>query len=120
MRKWLAMIWTLVSMSAWALAPQAPALSLDAIRSVESLVKMPPGVRSIASYNRFYAIKVEAGREMIWGTFLLTPLSPPPPTVHIVRPEDMPAIQDGGCSVVNLLYDIREAKITSIFCNGLA
>ena len=120
MRGWLAMIYTLMSISAWASAPQARTLSLDDIRRVETLVKMPPGAGSISGYNRFYAIKVEAGHEMIWGTFLLTNRSPPLPTIHIVRPEEMPAILDGGCSVVHLLYDIREAKITSIFCNGVA
>ena len=120
MRRRLTVICALLSVSAWAAAPQVRALSLDDIRRVESLVKMPPGAKSIASYNRFYAIKVENGREMIWGTFLLDTLRPPPPAVHIVAPEEMPVIQDGGCSVVNLLYDIREAKITAAFCNGLA
>jgi hypothetical protein len=117
MRRRLTMICTLLSVSAWAASPQLRALSLDDIRRVESLVKMPPGTKSIASYNRFYALTVEAGREVIWGVFLLRPT---PPTVHIVAPDQMPDVQDGGCSVVNVRYDLREAKITAAFCNGLA
>lgn len=119
MRKRLAVICTLLSVSAWA-APQMRSLSLDDIRRVESLVKMPPGARSIESYNRFYAIKVENGREIIWGKFFPTTSDLPPPTVHIVAAEKMPAgIQDGGCLQVNLFYDVRDAKITFIGCNGL-
>ena len=120
MRRRLTVICTLLSVSAWAASPQVRALSLDDIRHVESLVKMPPGAKSIANYNRFYALTVETGREVIWGVFVLDISRPTAPTVHIVAPDEMPAVQDGGCSVVNLRYDIREAKITAAFCNGLA
>jgi hypothetical protein len=121
MRKALATMCTflLVVLSADAKSP-LPAVSLDAIQRVESSVKMPPGAKPIANYNRFYTTEIR-GRQMILGAFLLDSPGPhgTPPAVHIVVPQDMPTVFDGGCAVVHLQYDIRAARIVTIFCNGL-
>ncbi|HWX65502.1 MAG TPA: hypothetical protein VNZ27_03650 [Rhodanobacter sp.] len=41
------------------------------------------------------------------------------PGVRVVSPEKAPKILDGGCSVVNLKYDVEKKKVLAIFCNGV-
>tara|TARA_B100000678_G_C17986325_1_gene413108 strand:- start:119 stop:499 length:381 start_codon:yes stop_codon:yes gene_type:complete len=33
---------------------------------------------------------------------------------------DLPAVNDGGCSVVNIVYDPKTERVESVKCNGLA
>ncbi len=37
-----------------------------------------------------------------------------------VREDELPLIADGGCYVINVVYDVRTAKIESVRCNGYA
>jgi hypothetical protein len=41
-------------------------------------------------------------------------------SVHITSEDKFPVIMDGGCGVVNFLYDVETAKFVSMGCNGLA
>ncbi len=40
--------------------------------------------------------------------------------IHIVAETGFPLIMDGGCSVVNLTYDVDTSRIVAIQCNGYA
>lgn len=34
--------------------------------------------------------------------------------------DSLPSVNDGGCSVVNVVFDRRKGKVKAVFCNGLA
>jgi hypothetical protein len=41
--------------------------------------------------------------------------------VYLVRSKkDFPAIFDGGCGIVSIVYSVKPAKIVSLACNGVA
>ena len=100
-----------------------------AIRTLESRIK-PGNIPKwgnghqplVAEYVRYYTGYLAGSHRMIRGEFV-----PPygskmrPPGVYVVsNVRDFPLIFDGGCGIVNLIYDVDEARITSLQCNGNA
>ena len=41
-----------------------------------------------------------------------------PPRIHRVRLDQLPGVNDGGCSIVNVVYDPGEDEIRAAWCNG--
>lgn len=85
------------------------------VAKVEANLILPAGSQPIGSYGRYYYGRLEHGRRVLVGEFVLEDSSP---GVHIIAPADAPRVLDGGCSVVNLVYDPAHKKVTSLFCNG--
>lgn len=96
------------------------------IRQLESVVRVPadPGWQPapLAKYRRYYTGITIHGHRMIQGELVLasTDEDGRPGVYPVGGVEDFPLIADGGCSVVNLLYDIAAKRITAITCNGYA
>jgi hypothetical protein len=75
-----------------------------------------PPPEKLAKYARFYAGVVVHDHKMIRGVLLLAPRT----RIEIVPEKGLPAIMDGGCGIINLLYDPKSARVVWITCNGLA
>lgn len=102
--------------------------SRAAAMQIEKLVRMPAGSQPLQSYARYYefveltrdnsALGAKAGDTVIAGTFVLADKPDHKPGIHPVPAGSAPQIFDGGCSVVNLLYNPRTQRMTEPFCNG--
>jgi len=95
------------------------------IAILESVAKVPGGYGHapipLEKYARYYVGVVINGRRMIRGEFDF-PNGPDGRRagVYIVGESGLPHTLDGGCSIVNLIYDPEAHKMVSIVCNGVA
>jgi len=39
-------------------------------------------------------------------------------TLRIVKKNDLPVVMDGGCSVINVEFELKSERVLSAFCNG--
>jgi hypothetical protein len=85
--------------------------------------KLGSGHRPIVTeYARYYAPYMAGDHRMIRGE-LVRPMGSnmKPAGIYVVDSEkDFPLIFDGGCSIVNLVYDVETARLVSLKCNGYA
>lgn len=85
---------------------------------IESQVAMPKGAGPLKDYSRFYA---EAPAGKIVGLYIRGGSGDLPAGARRwVRFDALPGIDDGGCSVVNIVFDLATRKVEKAFCNGLA
>lgn len=107
---------------------------LRAISALEAQIRTPAGapepIGPMADYARFYVGVTIGGRRMIRGELVHAPRECPQPVrdvgvfcayqagIHLN--EEFPSILDGGCGIVNLLYDPAARRIVWIRCNGVA
>ncbi len=77
-------------------------------------VRIPPD--NLQSYSRSYAGITVKGRRTIHGIYLHN-ISRSAGGIHIVGEKEIPHVNDGGCNVIELFYDVSADKITSILCN---
>jgi hypothetical protein len=107
-----------LAMMAQAAAQGAWTPDNNIIKRLEDSAKVP-GLGNdqipISKYVRYYAGTTQGGRKMIQGEWVV---SPEPPSIHVVEESALPRIVDGGCGIVNLLYDVEDARIVYIYCNG--
>jgi hypothetical protein len=110
---------------------QAWSLDMPAIQKLEANIKPNDypkwwyigDPRKLADYARYYAGYTEKGHHLIAGEFVQSLGFPneKAPGVHIVRSrKQFPVIDDGACSVVNVLWDADAEKMLSMKCNGRA
>lgn len=92
-------------------------------------------------YSRYYAGVTIKGRRMVRAEFAMpvyvnvvcrrtsagdalecdqAHVGSPKPRVYFVPEDKFPSLFDGGCSVVNMLYDVDADRLVSIACNGVA
>ena len=94
------------------------------IRRLEAAIHVPggPGSRNlpVALYARYYAGVTLAGRRTVVGELVSPGDVRQKAGIHIGSRSDFPGIDDGGCGVVNLVYDVQTARIVAIHCNGYA
>ncbi len=96
---------------------------LEASPRLNDLLKFSNGRQPIvAEYERYYYPYLVDGHRMIRGEFVVPFGSKMKPAgVYIVSSEkEFPIIFDGGCGIVNLVYDVEKAQLVSLACNGLA
>ncbi len=76
----------------------------------------------IAQYARYYVGYKANNHRMISGEFVLSMGSKSKPAgIYIVSSKiEFPTIFDGGCSVLHIIYDVDEAHLVSLKCNGFA
>jgi hypothetical protein len=77
---------------------------------------------ALSDYARYYTTDIVEGRQMIRGEFV-RPYGPPskPAGIYVVsKKRDFPLTFHGGCSVMNVLYDVEAARIVTLKCNGYA
>lgn len=99
-----------------ALQPADLPPTMQAVAQLERGLILPKDAYPLTAYTRHYATVRHGGRIMVRGVFVGGP-----PKVVIEKSEsDLPGIFDGGCHVVNILYDMKSLKIVQVFCNGYA
>ena len=66
------------------------------------------------------ALTLRPGKRVIVGVLLLPQIDTHggPPKIHRVRLDQLPAVSDGGCSIVNVVYDPGRDEILGAWCNG--
>lgn len=85
----------------------------------------PPGLEKLSRYYAGITIK---GRRMVRAEFTAftgvdvvnDQAHYDPPEVRVVPEDHFPVIFDGGCGVVNMLFDVAADRLVWIQCNGLA
>ena len=78
-------------------------------------------LRPLKDYARYYAFYLEDGHRRIAAEFVADPfVQEGAGGVHVVSSKDsFPAIADGGCSVVHVVYDVDTGKLVYFDCNGM-
>lgn len=109
------------------------------VARIESVVDLPSGARSLNEYDRFYARSTEEGRPVILGAYQRTwirdvaerhrrddpanwKMAAPQRVgeVYRVREADLPVATGGGCTVINLVYDVERQAVARVSCHGAA
>ena len=93
------------------------------IEALEAAIVMPPGAGPLSAYRRQYGGTLEAGRRVVYGRFYLPGFAGLPkdePPVTLLDHQPSPMVQDGGCAVVTLKFDVSAQRILWIQCNGEA
>ncbi len=93
------------------------------MQQIEQRVQLPSGAENLEKYARYYAMD---GSRVV-GIYI-TIVDPQnkyynlPIGQHrwIKDRRSLPSISDGGCMVVNVLYDSAAQKVEQASCNGLA
>lgn len=80
---------------------------------VEKTQRMPTGSAPVASYARFYAW-ADAERTKVTAIFVKSPT----PGRRWVGFDDLPATMGSGCSVIELIFDVKSGMIDSYCVNG--
>ncbi len=76
---------------------------------------------NIEGYARYYAGDTDNGHRVISGEFLRLNFGEGAAGIHILSDRrKFPVIFDGGCGVINFVYDLDSGKILSVRCNGVA
>ena len=90
---------------------------------IEQRVQLPADALNLDKYARYYA---SDGNRVI-GTYvtLVDPQNqyydlPTGKRRWLQDHRNLPAISDGGCSVVNVFYDPAIERVERVFCNGVA
>lgn len=98
---------------------QSATATLDAalIRKIESEMVMPADAKPVAAYTRFYRVGEIDGRAVIEGVYLISDASyyrarsipvEGISNAFIMKPDvDLPLILDGGCGVVEMVFDLK-------------
>jgi hypothetical protein len=86
---------------------------------IEAKTGIPSGA-PIASYDRFYAYAGDGGGKIVVAIYVRHDPGGPGKGRRWVAARDLPLIFDGGCSVVNLLFDLEADKVVKLSCNGRA
>jgi hypothetical protein len=112
---------TILALAAAAFASEGPRpanqpSTLRAAYELERMLVLPGNAHSLFEYTRYYAMVTYNGRAMVRGVFVGGPSK-----LIVVKSEaSLPLIMDGGCSVVNVLYDVMAHKVVRAACNGVA
>ncbi len=86
------------------------------VAALERVVRLPPAAEPIDAYARYYSLGAEDDRAILVGTYVLN--APDPPGRYI---RSVPVwVLDGGCSVVNVRFDLATRRVVGAFCNGVA
>jgi hypothetical protein len=101
-------------------APAASSIAPSVIRRIEKLVRLPPGAKPFAKYERYYTKVVVGGRDMISAEFIVPYwVDDNMPTAHVVNSEnDFPLYTDAGCYVIWFSYDIKRKRISNLSCES--
>ena len=94
---------------------QQQAATMDAI---EQQVRMPKEALAFRRYSRFYTA-AKSGE--VIGTYVASAHNDLPAGQRrwVKDIYQLPAIDDGGCGIVNVTFDPKTKRVTQVFCNGL-
>jgi hypothetical protein len=117
----ISLLSAIVQAQAW--SPDSAAIKkLEADIQSSNPPKLGGKVHDLTDYARYYAGYTEGGHRMIAGEFVIQRWANQKPAgVYIVANQGkFPVIFDGGCGIVNLVYDVDTSKLLSFNCNGVA
>lgn len=116
---------------------------------IEGQVQMPKKARDLAEYARYYApsrggkvqgvyllpfpeptVGLDQGCAEITGNSALrdVPCPPAPAQSEVLKAgqrrwvsneRNLPLINDGGCRVINVQFDLKTRKVEEVTCNGI-
>jgi hypothetical protein len=86
------------------------------IAALEEAIRLPEGSKALDQYRRFYAGKVDGRKHMIVAVLELDPSNA---AIRIVDLEHLPVVFDGGCSVVDVQYEVESGSFRSVRCHGV-
>ena len=89
--------------------------TLAQVTSLEAKLQLPAGARPIAEYARYYKGVVIQGRRLIEGYLLQGHGAP---GIYLKPFAD--EIDDGGCSVITVYFDVSADRVAGVSCNGYA
>jgi hypothetical protein len=75
-------------------------------------------VPMVSEYARYYAGDNSNGRRIVFAELVVLAPGAPSGTHLVATIADFPQISDGGCTVVNLIYDVDQDKVIGLRCNG--
>ena len=82
---------------------------------IEATRRMPAAAAPVAAYVRFYAW-ADIQKTKVTAVFVKSET----PGRRWVDFDDLPMVMDGGCRVVELVYDVKIGFIEDIYCHGAA
>ncbi len=79
-------------------------------------------VPAVSEYGRYYTGEAFDGRKMVFAELVSLDSGPQiEPGIHLVNSvAAFPGIEDGGCHVVSLVYDVDAARVIGLRCNATA
>lgn len=93
------------------------------MQQVEKNLQLPRGVENLKYYARYYS----KDKNLIVAIYIKWAEPGNPyydlPIGHrrwLNSHRDLPSISDGGCSIVNVVYDPKAPNEAEVFCNGVA
>lgn len=93
------------------------------MQRIEEQVKLPKGAERLEQYARYYA--TDGNRVVATYITLVDPANryydlPAGQQRWLDDHRNLPAVSDGGCSIVNVIYDLKVGSAPEAFCNGVA
>lgn len=93
------------------------------MQQIEERLQLPKGAERLEQYARYYA----PDKDRVVATFItvVDPTNryydlPVGQRRWLDDHRNLPAISDGGCSIVNVIYDPKTRSVPEAFCNGVA
>ncbi|MEL6877547.1 MAG: hypothetical protein AAGL68_05545 [Pseudomonadota bacterium] len=85
---------------------------------IERQVQLPPDADEFQQYAQYYAYD----GDRVIATYITSGGNDPlkGKRLWLADRRDLPVLMDGGCAVVNVIYDPLAQRVEHIFCNGLA
>jgi len=102
----------------------APGSSVDAedhaliMAQIEQQVQLPANAHKLNKYARYYA----ADGTRVIATYIISGSDERLVGKRrwMADKRDLPMVMDGGCMVVNVVYDLAKKKVEQSSCNGVA
>ena len=85
------------------------------ISLIEKKIVLPHGSSDLREYSRYYSGRTDKSGKYVIAVFVLDGHEP---GVKIVSPKKMPLVLDGGCTNIDLLYDVKKNLVVNLSCNG--
>jgi hypothetical protein len=92
---------------------------------IENLVRLPAAAQPMKVYLRVYAPLTQRNVGWAWAT---RPKLDGPKVIGVYTTlgpgtgqrwsDDFPMVDDGGCALITVIYDVRQDRIESANCNG--
>lgn len=93
------------------------------IRKIESRLTLPDGTGPLSSYARYYA----PDGSQVLAVFVAGADEGDPQinlpigrTRWVSSPAALPKVFDGGCSIVNIVWNKSTQTVEEVYCNGVA
>ena len=94
-----------------------PTINKKFIHRLEKNLSMPKGAKPLELYDRYYTLASKNGRPILDTVMIFNGNGG---AVQIVSKENMIAVNDGGCFVLNMRYDLIKEEVIYFRCNGMA